>query len=251
MRFAVTSLATAQPVAGAQLRVEGVRDDKFVTLAQGTTDASGFFSWSLASAATAELRRVVVDQGARHAGGRSRQRAVRIFEGKLVEAGRRLARLDHRIPSSSAPRAPRTLCHLFTERPIYRPEEPVHIKGYVRSLSRRRVEPAEGRRNAGRQRSRQSGMAHSGQARRGRRLLSQIRRADAGDRRLCDQIRTRRRRSQRRKSRPRTPTRRRRTTSRPRMATSSPRPPPRRKTFPAETFRSRRKPIACRPSRSC
>src|SRR5581483_12372097 len=29
--------------------------------------------------------------------------------------------------------APRTLCHVFTERPIYRPEEPVHIKGYVRS----------------------------------------------------------------------------------------------------------------------
>ena len=28
---------------------------------------------------------------------------------------------------------PQTLCHIFTERPIYRPEEPVHIKGYVRS----------------------------------------------------------------------------------------------------------------------
>ena len=35
-------------------------------------------------------------------------------------------------------------------------------------------------------------MAHSGQARRQRRLLSQVRRADAGDRGLCDQIRTRR-----------------------------------------------------------
>ena len=28
---------------------------------------------------------------------------------------------------------PRTLCHLFTERPIYRPEETVQIKGYVRT----------------------------------------------------------------------------------------------------------------------
>ena len=35
-------------------------------------------------------------------------------------------------PEQARNEAPRTLCHLFTERPIYRPEEPVHIKGYVR-----------------------------------------------------------------------------------------------------------------------
>ncbi|HEY8138901.1 MAG TPA: MG2 domain-containing protein, partial [Methylocystis sp.] len=35
-------------------------------------------------------------------------------------------------PEQARIEAPRTLCHLFTERPIYRPEEPVHIKGYVR-----------------------------------------------------------------------------------------------------------------------
>ena len=46
MRFAVTSLSTTQPVSGAQIRVEGIKDEKFVTLASGTTDASGFFSWT-------------------------------------------------------------------------------------------------------------------------------------------------------------------------------------------------------------
>ena len=46
VRFAVTSLASAQPVSGAEVRVEGVKDDKFVTLARGMTDSSGFFSWS-------------------------------------------------------------------------------------------------------------------------------------------------------------------------------------------------------------
>ena len=46
MRFAVTSLSTAQPVSGAQIRVEGVKDEKFVTLASGVTDASGFFAWT-------------------------------------------------------------------------------------------------------------------------------------------------------------------------------------------------------------
>src|SRR5262249_4837534 len=34
-RFAVTSLATARPVAEAQVLLQGVRDDKFVTLASG------------------------------------------------------------------------------------------------------------------------------------------------------------------------------------------------------------------------
>jgi len=131
VRFAVTSLATAQPIAGAQLRVEGVRDDKFVTLAQGTTDASGFFTWSLAKRAEAELRRVVVTKG---------------LDTLVVDPGS--APSEYANENWSKPDAdwlawttnpeqqrierPRTLCHLFTERPIYRPEEAVHIKGYVR-----------------------------------------------------------------------------------------------------------------------
>ena len=126
VRFAVTSLASAQPVAGAQLRVEGVRDDKFVTLAQGTTDASGFFTWSLAKRDSpskdgrpsgtpyeADLRRVVVTKGLDTLVVDPGQRAVRIFEGKLVEAGRRLARLDHEPRASRASRR-RARCVIFS-----------------------------------------------------------------------------------------------------------------------------------------
>ena len=102
VRFAVTSLSTAQPVGGAQMRIEGVKDDKFVTLAKGATDASGFFIWASASAPRPNpphRRR----QGAGHARGRAGQRAVRICQGKLVEARGRLARLDDR--SRAAARA--------------------------------------------------------------------------------------------------------------------------------------------------
>ena len=35
-------------------------------------------------------------------------------------------------PKQDRQKKPRILCHVFTERPIYRPEEPVHVKGYVR-----------------------------------------------------------------------------------------------------------------------
>ena len=37
VRFAVTSLATAQPVAGAEIHLDGLRDGRFITLAQGIT----------------------------------------------------------------------------------------------------------------------------------------------------------------------------------------------------------------------
>jgi uncharacterized protein YfaS (alpha-2-macroglobulin family) len=131
VRFAVTSLASAQPVAGAEIRIEGVKGDKFVTLAKGVTDPSGFFTWSLAKRAEAELRRVVVTKG---------------LDTLVVDPGSapsEYARENWTKPDSpwlawtTNPQEPRgdrarTLCHVFSERPIYRPEEPAHIKGFVR-----------------------------------------------------------------------------------------------------------------------
>src|SRR5512143_2867446 len=36
---------------------------------------------------------------------------------------------------------PEVLCHIFTERPVYRPEEEVHIKGYLRKRDRGHLTP--------------------------------------------------------------------------------------------------------------
>ncbi len=63
MHFAVTSLSTAKPVPQAQIRLEGVRDDKFVTLAQGVTGADGAFTWPLEKRDEAQIKRVVVTKG--------------------------------------------------------------------------------------------------------------------------------------------------------------------------------------------
>jgi len=131
VRFAVTSLSSAQPVSGAEIRVEGVKDDKFIALAKGTTDAAGYFTWNLGKRAEAELRRVVVTKG---------------LDTLVVDpdsAPAEYARENWTKPESAwlswttDPREPRgenarTLCHVFSERPIYRPEEPVHLKGFVR-----------------------------------------------------------------------------------------------------------------------
>ncbi|MGJ0395480.1 MAG: alpha-2-macroglobulin family protein [Methylocystis sp.] len=132
VRFAVTSLATTQPVGNAQIRVEGVRDDKFVTLASGATDASGFYSWTPDKRGGAQARRIVVNKG---------------LDTLVVDPAGAPSEYSHEMWSkpesewlawtseADQPRAekPRTLCHLFSERPIYRPEESAHIKGFVRS----------------------------------------------------------------------------------------------------------------------
>ncbi len=142
VRFAVTSLSTAQPVSGAEIRIEGFKDDKFVTLAKGVTDDSGFFAWPLGKRAEAELRRIVVQKG---------------LDTLVVDpesAPAEYSKENWTKPEAAwlswttnpeAPRvdAPRTLCHLFSERPIYRPEEPVHVKGYVRSYSGGGLTPAK------------------------------------------------------------------------------------------------------------
>ncbi len=148
VRFAVTSLSTAAPVAGAQVRVEGTRDGRSATLAQGTTAADG--SWTMLAplakgrdGGPAAIGRIVVakaddtlvlepqhgpQQYAHEAWGRPDSAWLGWTTGDL--AGRR-------------PEA-RTLCHVFTERPIYRPEEPVLIAGIVRRGQAGTLSPAGG-----------------------------------------------------------------------------------------------------------
>jgi uncharacterized protein YfaS (alpha-2-macroglobulin family) len=132
VRFFVTSLASAKPVEGAQIRLEGLRDDQFVTLVDGRTDRDGAFTWDVGKRAEAEIKRIVVAKG---------------LDALVLEPANgppEYARDNWTKPEEpwlawtvnpGVVRAtpPQTLCHIFTERPIYRPEEPVQIKGYVRS----------------------------------------------------------------------------------------------------------------------
>jgi uncharacterized protein YfaS (alpha-2-macroglobulin family) len=132
VRFAVTSLSTTQPVNGAEVRIEGVKDNKFITLAKGMTDASGFFSWSPGKRSSAELRRIVVAKGLDTLDVDPENAPSEYSKENWTkpEAGWLSWTTDPELPRIEKAR---TLCHVFTERPIYRPEEPVHIKGFVRS----------------------------------------------------------------------------------------------------------------------
>lgn len=136
VRFAVTSLSGAQPLAGAEVRLQGVRDGAFVTLAQGVTAADG--SWTLMAPIAkgrdgeeASLRRIVVtkaDDTLVLEPGRGPQQYAGGLWSKPASPwlGWTVSPVASREPK------PQLLCHVFTERPIYRPEEPVLIAGMIR-----------------------------------------------------------------------------------------------------------------------
>lgn len=151
-RFVVTSIASGAPVVGARVRVEGAyafegRPPEWRALAEGTTDADGAFLWQAPGASRRERRTV---------------RRI------LVENGRDILALDTAAPPDGfadnlwqpspeswlqwafeplegrGPQA-ETLCHIFTERPLYRPEEEVFVTGWVRRRAGGRLAVAAGK----------------------------------------------------------------------------------------------------------
>lgn len=136
VRFYVTSLSTARPVPGAEIRVDGVTEGRYRTLAAGLTDDEGAFSFvpDPAAGTAATPRRIVVQKATdtlvlatRPGPDLYAGNGWRPAEGTWLGWSFARKRLAGRAEQ------PRTLCHVFTERPIYRPEEPVEIRGFVRS----------------------------------------------------------------------------------------------------------------------
>ena len=131
VRFTVTSLANGQPIGGAEIRLEGVREREFVTLARGITGADGGFAWTAQDVPRVTPRRIVV---------------TKATDTLVLDPGRGPPQYEAENWSQPGEpwlgwvfdkvaerrERPRTLCHVFTERPIYRPEEAVEISGFVR-----------------------------------------------------------------------------------------------------------------------
>jgi len=140
--FAVTSYSSDKPVADASIRIDGLIGGEMVTLAQGKTGSDGFFSFEHTKATMEKLnnstvRRVVVSKGDDVLvinTENDRRGTLNVFsdnhwrksdEGWLNWPG-----------SNEVFTAAKAEIRGFvrTERPIYRPEDSVFIKGYVREL---------------------------------------------------------------------------------------------------------------------
>ena len=146
VRFVATSLATAVPVGGAHVRVEGFvtqGDTRWDALFEGITDAQGATTWHASGAVfhrSVEVRRIVVVKGTDVLVLDPRRAPDGFADGRWSPTRQTwLQWTQEPLASRQAPA--QTLCHIFTERPVYRPDETVYIKGYVRVRDRGTLRP--------------------------------------------------------------------------------------------------------------
>jgi hypothetical protein len=150
VRFAVTSLSTGVPVSGARVRVEATLtaygEASWVTLAEGTTGTDGAFTWPAPGYDPKRqytLRRIIVSKDGDVVAFDATRPPERYADNQWSKSRDTwLQWTVEMLQGRGTP--PRVLVHLFTERPVYRPEEEVHIKGYLRTRAEGHLKPVAG-----------------------------------------------------------------------------------------------------------
>jgi uncharacterized protein YfaS (alpha-2-macroglobulin family) len=138
--FAVTSLSTGKPVEGASISLDAIysRSDGSAaarSLIAGKTDRLGTFAYDHQKPLDAEVGRIVVSVPGDCLVIDPTQAPPYFHDNHWFgPQSRWLGWLT--LPRRVEDLAPKHLAYLFTERPIYRAEEPVHIQGFVRARDR-------------------------------------------------------------------------------------------------------------------
>ncbi len=127
VRFVVTSLSSGDPVSNALVSVEG-SDGNIIS---ARTNSRGQYDWLVNTTKRGLVRRIVVSKKDDVLVLDPSQAPER-YHNNLWQQDRQtwLQWTQAYLPEHD--RDGKDLCHLFTERPIYKPEESVHIKGYIR-----------------------------------------------------------------------------------------------------------------------
>jgi alpha-2-macroglobulin len=129
--FVVTSLRSGAPVGGAAVRVEGRDGNGMKVLFSGTTDQTGQYRYPHATALKAAPARIVIQKESDLLALDPRNPPPAFANNHWSQEG--ASWLDW---VTSAPHAVRhgrtTRACILTERPVYRPDEPVYIIGWIR-----------------------------------------------------------------------------------------------------------------------
>ena len=131
VNFVVTSLSTGEPVVGAQVIVEGRYHNDADPLISGVTDDTGQFRYVHRKKINAALRRIVVSYEGDVLTLNPAKPPPHFLDNHWYSTRRGWLNWLRRDPRQMKDKPVRK-AHIFTERPVYRPEEAVHIKGYVR-----------------------------------------------------------------------------------------------------------------------
>jgi len=128
VRFVVTSLATGLPVSGATIEVHG----RSGNILHAKTNSSGMYNWKIPFNSRDTVNRIVVSKDADYRV-LNPQNAPDIYSNQLwsTDWNRWLEWTQYN--SGGYDSQGKNVCHLFSERPIYKPDDAVHIKGYIRN----------------------------------------------------------------------------------------------------------------------
>ncbi|MCP4701448.1 MAG: alpha-2-macroglobulin [Gammaproteobacteria bacterium] len=148
VKFIVTSLATGAPRAHAQIRVEGAHNDRWLELASGITDLNGMFTWEAPGwrrdDGRYDVRRITVSHGDDFLVLDPTRPPDKFVDGHWNNTRETWLQWTQQALGSRSESA-RILCHLFSERPVYRPDHDVHIKGYIRKRHKGALSPLPGK----------------------------------------------------------------------------------------------------------
>lgn len=141
VHFVVTSINTGKPVANAKIQLQGNVGNKWTTIGKGHTDDNGAFHWRVpghTGFTSKTIRRVVVSK----AGDSlvlNPERGPEQYANSQWTTQREnwlywtTQNIQYREPKVE------NLCHLFSERPVYKPEDKVHLKAYLRQRHKNRL----------------------------------------------------------------------------------------------------------------
>ncbi|MBI2840119.1 MAG: hypothetical protein HYX75_17525 [Acidobacteria bacterium] len=142
IEFLVTSLKTGSPVPTATVLVEGIpegsKSNAYEALITGVTDERGLFRWEHKGRIKADLRRIIVRNGKDTLVLMPDDPPYSFADNHWYGPHGTWLEWITNDPYKD-PEASTRMCHILTERPVYRPEEEVHIKGYLRLRERGRL----------------------------------------------------------------------------------------------------------------
>ncbi len=135
VNFVVTSLSTGAPVVGAQVIVEGRYSSDlrqvWRSIISGVTDSTGQFRYVHTKEIGASLRRIVISHDGDVLTLNPAKPPPHFLDNHWYSSRRNWLNWLRSKPRHIKDEPVRK-AHIFSERPVYRPDESVHIKGYVR-----------------------------------------------------------------------------------------------------------------------
>lgn len=141
--FCVSSLNTGEPISGARVTMEArpQRRGERRMLFEGTTNAQGLASYTHRTATKSDLYRIAVTAGSDALVVDPQEPPPQFYDNHWYGSYYSWLSWLRRSPVTQKDEAV-SVAHVFAERPVHRPEEPVHLKGYIRLVQHGQIEPA-------------------------------------------------------------------------------------------------------------